>query len=132
MENKIVFDASAVLALLNREKGFEIVEHHLNDAVISSVNFSEVLTVANRSIFETDMEKTEGLKLLKNIFSHIIDFDTEQAIIAASLDKITKKHGLSLGDRACLALAKSKRLPVLTADKIWETIETEIQVNLIR
>lgn len=132
MENKIVFDASAVLALLNREKGFEIVEKHLNDAVISSVNFSEVLTVANRSIFETKEERAQGLKLIRNTFSHIIDFDSEQAIIAASFDEKAKKHGLSLGNRACLALAKSKNLPVLTADKVWKELDLKVKIQLIR
>mgnify|MGYP003386568297 CR=1 FL=1 len=132
MENKIVFDTSAVIALLNREEGFEIVAKRLSDAVISSVNFSEVLTVANRSIFDTEEEREEGLKLIKNTFPHIINFDSEQSIIAASFDKITKKHGLSLGDRACLALAESENLPVLTADKIWEELEIDVEVKLIR
>lgn len=132
MENKIIFDASVVLALLNKEKGFEVVEEHLNNAIISSVNFSEVLTVANRSIFETEEEKISGVKLIKDIFTHIIDFDSEQASIAASLDGITKKYGLSLGDRSCLALAKYKNFPVLTADKVWDKLELGVEVKLIR
>ncbi len=132
MQNKIVIDASAVLALLNRESGFEIVEKHLGNSIISSVNFSEVLTVAYREIFETEEERAEGLKLIKNTFTHIIEFDAEQAVIAASLDAVTKKCGLSLGDRACLALAKSKNLPVLTADKVWQDLTLDIKVQLIR
>lgn len=132
MKNKIVIDASAVMALLGREEGFEIVERHLNNAIISSVNFSEVLTVAYRELFETAEERAEGLKLIKNTFGHIIEFDQEQAIIAASFDKITKKYGLSLGDRACLALAKHKKLPVLTADKIWKKFDLGLKVQLIR
>ncbi len=132
MQSKIVIDASAVLALLNKESGFEIVEKHLGNAIISSVNFSEVLTVTFRDIFITDRERVEGLRLLKNTFSHIIEFDSEQATTAALLDSVTKKYGLSLGDRACLALAIQKKLPVLTADKVWEKLGLGVKVQLIR
>ncbi|NBV06300.1 MAG: PIN domain-containing protein [Proteobacteria bacterium] len=132
MHNKIVIDTSAVIALINREEGFEVVEKHIGNAIISSVNFSEVITVANRELFETEEERVEGLKLIRNTFSHIIEFDAEQAIIAASFDPLTKKYGLSLGDRACLALAQQQKLPVLTADKVWKELELGVEVQLIR
>lgn len=132
MHNKIVIDTSAVIALINKEEGFEVVEKHLGNAIISSVNFSEVITVVNRELFKTENERAEGLKLIKNTLSHIVEFDIEQAITAALLDSITKKHGLSLGDRACLALAKNQKLPVLTADKAWKEIEIGVRVQLIR
>ena len=45
---------------------------------------------------------------------------------------LTKKIGLSLGDRACITLAKLKELPVLTADKIWDTLDLNIKIELIR
>ena len=96
------------------------------------MNFSEVITVANRELFETEEERTEGLKLIRNTFSHIIEFDAEQAIIAASFDPLTKKYGLSLGDRSCLALAQQHKLPVLTADKVWKELELKINIQLIR
>lgn len=132
MHDKIVVDTSAVIALINREKGFEVVEKYVGNAVISSVNFSEVITVMNRELFKTEEERAKGLKLIKNTFSHIVEFDSEQAILAALLDSVTKKYGLSLGDRACLALAKHQKLPVLTADKIWRELDLEIKVKLIR
>lgn len=132
MHNKIVIDTSAVIALINREEGFEVVEKHIGNAIISSVNFSEVVTVANRELFETEEERAEGLKLIKNTFSHIIEFDAEQAIIAASFDPLTKKYGLSLGDRSCLALARNEKLPVLTADRVWKELNLGVKVQLIR
>jgi PIN domain nuclease of toxin-antitoxin system len=132
MLNKIVIDASAVIALLNQENGYEIVEKNLSNAIISSVNFSEVITVASRNIFEDETVLEEGIKLLKNTFTHIVDFDEDQACIAAILDKSTKEYGLSLGDRACLALAKDKNLPVLTADKVWKKLKVGVEVQLIR
>ncbi len=70
MHNKIVIDTSAIIALLNQEKGYEIVEKELGNAIISSVNFSEAITVANREIFESDKtSRIEGINLLKNTFS---------------------------------------------------------------
>ncbi len=126
--NKIVLDSSAILALLKMEEGNKIVAEKLDDAVISSVNFSEVLTVVARKGFG----QKEVIESLKNTFLHIVDFNSEQAIIAASLDKITRQYGLSLGDRACLALAKYKNCSVLTADKVWRDLELDIDVQLIR
>ena len=128
MTDKIVFDASAILALLKMEQGHEIVAENLERAIVSSVNFSEVVTVLARKGFWQE----QMIKSLKETFLHIEDFDTDQAIIAASLDEVTKLHGLSFGDRACLALAKSKNLPVLTADKVWKGLELGIEVLLIR
>ncbi len=128
MTNKIIFDSSAILALLNMERGHEIVAENLDRAIVSSVNFSEVITVLARK----GLGQERVIKSLKETFLHIEDFDTEQAIIAAKLDEVTRAHGLSLGDRACLALAKSKNLSVLTADKVWRELELSVKVQLIR
>lgn len=128
MSDKIVLDASAILALLKMEQGHEIVAQHLDNAIVSSVNFSEVVTVLARNGFGQE----EVIKSLKETFLHIEEFNTEQAIIAASLDEITRNHGLSLGDRACLALAKYKSLSVLTSDRVWEKLNLGIKVQIIR
>ena len=128
MTNKIIFDSSAILALLNMEQGHEIVAENLDRAIVSSVNFSEVITVLARK----GLGQERVIKSLKETFLHIEDFDTEQAIVAAKLDEVTRARGLSLGDRACLALAKSKNLSVLTADKVWKGLELSVKVQLIR
>lgn len=125
--DKVVLDASAILALLKMEQGHEIVAQHLDNAIVSSVNFSEVVMVLARNGFGQE----EVIKSLKETFLHIEEFNTEQAIIAASLDEITKEYGLSLGDRVCLALAKYKGLPVLTADIIWKELDF-VKIELIR
>ncbi len=131
MSNKIVFDASAIIALLELEEGWTIASENLNNAIVSTINLSEVMTVMNRKTNGQDVAG-EAFKLLQNTFPHIVDFNEEQAVIAASLDSVTKQYGLSLGDRACLALAKHKNLPVLTADKAWKQIESGVEVRLIR
>ena len=132
MTTKIVLDASSVIALINREKGCEIVEKYLEDSIISTVNFAEVIAVVNRELFKTEADRIEGLKLITDTLPQIIDFDVNQAIISGEFDSITKKYGLSLGDRACLALAKYKNIPVLTADKTWSKLNLGIKIKLIR
>jgi PIN domain nuclease of toxin-antitoxin system len=132
MTTKIVLDASSVIALINREKGCEIVEKYLEDSIISTVNFAEVIAVVNRELFKTEADQIEGLKLITDTLPQIIDFDVNQAIISGEFDSITKKYGLSLGDRACLALAKYKNIPVLTADKAWSKLNLGIKIKLIR
>ena len=128
MTDKIVFDASAILALLKMEQGHEIVAENLDRAIVSSVNFSEVVTVLARKGFGQE----EVVRSLKETFLNIEEFDTEQAIVSAQIDESTKAHRLSFGDRACLALAKSRNLPVLTADKIWQELDLGVEVQLIR
>ena len=100
----------------------------LNKAVMSSVNWTEVIQKAiarNISIDDLDNELAElGL----SFFS----FDNQQARIAGSLWQQTKELGLSLGDRACLALAIHLDLPVLTADKIWQQLDIGVSIQLIR
>ena len=128
MTNKIIFDSSAILALLNEETGKEIASENLDRAIVSTINITEVATVLIRK----GLNSKEIFNLLKETFLHIEDFDLEQSFIAASIDEVTKNRGLSLGDRACLALAKSKNLPVLTADKAWKELDIEVKIKLIR
>ena len=93
------------------------------------VNVSEVL-----KYFHDDREMT--LEQATIIFHHTgvktIPMDYQQAVIGAELRPITKAHGLSLGDRACLALAQIRTLPVLTADKAWAEVDIGIHIRMIR
>jgi PIN domain nuclease of toxin-antitoxin system len=125
---KIVFDSSAILALLKMESGHEIVSKNLEQAVVSSVNFCEVVSFLSKKTQKQD----EMIKFLTETFDCIEDFNIEQAIIAGSFINVTKDYGLSLGDRACLALAKYKNIPVLTADKAWSKLNLGIKIKLIR
>ncbi len=125
---KIVFDSSAILTLLKMESGHEIVSKNLEQAIVSSVNFCEVVSFLSKKTQKQD----EMIKFLTETFDCIEDFNIEQAIIAGSFTSITKDYGLSLGDRACLALAKYKNIPVLTADKAWSKLNLGIKIKLIR
>jgi PIN domain nuclease of toxin-antitoxin system len=123
-----VLDASALLALINKEKGQEKVEEILPFSIMSAINVSECAAILNENKFPE--EETENL--IKNLITEIIPFTEEQAFETAKLRKFTKSKGLSLGDRACLAVGKLKNLPVATADKVWESINCGVKINLIR
>ena len=124
MKTQIVLDTSAILALLAMEEGHEVVAENLENAVVSSVTFFEVL----ETLISKGLDYKEAAQSLKDTFPNIEQFNTEQVIIASSLNN----HKLSFGDRACLALAKSRNLPVLTADKIWKNLQLGINIKLIR
>lgn len=126
--NKIVLDASALLALLLEEPGNILVEKHIAFSMISAVNLSEVFaTLTTVGIPQSDLESLVG-----SLVPEIIPFDEKQAHSAAIMRKDTKQFGLSLGDRACLSLAKIKNVPVLTADKIWEKLKVGVEIKIIR
>jgi PIN domain nuclease of toxin-antitoxin system len=62
----------------------------------------------------------------------LVEFTTEQATIAAGLAQMTGAAGLSLGDRACLALARERRIPAMTADRAWNRLQLGIEIQTIR
>ena len=125
----VVLDASALLAMLHNEQGADKVEAALlNKAVISTVNWTEVIQKAIAKNIRVDDLDSELAAVGLSFFS----FDMQQAHIAGSLWQQTKALGLSLGDRACLALALHLDLPVLTADKIWQQLDIGVSILLIR
>jgi ribonuclease VapC len=124
----IVLDSSAVLAHLNREPGSERAAPLFGDALISAVNLSEVIAKL--------AERGASLGLIRSALSRyglqIAAFDEELAERTGALRAKTKAFGLSLGDRACLALAERFALPVLTADRTWKDLNLSIDVQLLR
>lgn len=129
MNKDVVLDASALIALFKKEKGAEVIEKYLPRAIMSAVNFSEVISVlANAGI-----DEEEAKILTTDVLKEIIPLDIEQAYLVAKLRPITKKYGLSLGDRSCLALAQIKKTTVITADKIWNNLQLNgINIEVIR
>ena len=132
--NKSVLGASAFLAYLRDEPGAEVVENALiNGCYISIINWVEVLSKIV-DLGESPEEIIKRLRdegLLQNSLE-IIACNEEDAITIAKFRVLTKSAGLSLGDRACLALGKRLNLPVLTADKVWTSLSLGITITLIR
>jgi len=128
--NKMVMDTSVLLAFLFNEKGASRVEALLNDGlgVISSVNYAELVS----KLVEKGMPLTEVQQVIDSLELEFVAQNKEQAIITGELRTVSKEFGLSLGDRACIAMAKEAQLPVLTADQVWQKLDVDVAIETIR
>ena len=125
---KNILDASAVLAVLNGEPGQKKVIPILAESAISSVNLTEVVA----KLLEAGMDEARARLAVSVLgIGEIVGFTEDLAWEAARLRPLTKQYGLSLGDRACLALAIKLKLPAVTADKEWSKLKL-CKVILIR
>lgn len=130
---KSVLDASAVLALLHDEEGAsEVVEAIADGATISTVNWAEVLSnVAADG--DDPQEVASRLHVAgKNVVLWVEALTAVDCVEVARLRPLTRARGLSLADRACLALAARLRIPALTADRQWARADTDAEIKLIR
>lgn len=125
---EVVIDASALLALLNGEPGADVVAEALPKGVISAVNLSEVVA----KLCEAGMPEKAIHRALRPLGLEIIPFDEEQAYQAGLLCVATQDMGVSLGDRACLGLAKMLGAMVLTADRTWAGLSVGATIKVIR
>jgi PIN domain nuclease of toxin-antitoxin system len=129
-----VFDASALLAYLHREPGAALVADAIAEgAAISTVNLAEALShLAAGGVDPVQAaEKLKQEGLLDGALT-VEPFTTADAIEAARLRPLTRSAGLSLGDRACLALARRLGAPALTADSAWADLALDVELRLIR
>ena len=124
----VVLDASAVLAVLNGEPGGDKVSGRMSGGLMSTVNAVEVGTRLVDAGMTPDIAN-EAIDLLGMM---IVDFDGELAAMATALRPATRKAGLSLADRACLALAAREGLLALTADQLWSSVDVGVEVEMIR
>lgn len=117
---KNVLDASAVLAVLNGERGEKKVIPLLAESAVSSVNLTEVAA----KLIEVGMDEGDAQLAVSVLgIGEIVDFTEDMAWEAARLRPLTRQHGLSLGDRACLALSIRLNVPAVTADKEWSKLK---------
>lgn len=123
-----VLDSSALIALALGERGGDTVAAHARNAAISAVNITEVL----QRLEEEGIGSEDALNLLGRLEVEIVPFTLDQARIAAELRRPTKHRGLSLGDRACLALTRERGSVVLTSDTAWDGLDVGIEIQLIR
>jgi PIN domain nuclease of toxin-antitoxin system len=124
----IVLDSSALLAMLFFEPGCERVAEFVPQSCMSTVNLAEVLGRLARDGRALD----QVLERLDRMGIAWVAFDREQAILTAALLPQTAPFGLSLGDRACLALARLRGLPAVTADRAWTRLDLGIPIEVIR
>jgi PIN domain nuclease of toxin-antitoxin system len=127
---KVVLDASALLALLQEEPGSDRVERRIarDTPHMSTVNLSEVVA----KLIQHGMPEQEARRAITPLDLEVHDFDQPAAWAAAALWPRTKAAGLSLGDRACLALAEALGAPALTSDRSWRSVAGRVRLVLIR
>lgn len=121
-----VLDSSAVLALILEEPGAERVVTYLPGAKLSAVNLGEVVA----KLRDLGMPEQTIEAILDGLQVDIRPHDRADALSAGFLRPATRAAGLSLGDRACLALAASLGLPAITADRSWQSIAAAIGVQV--
>jgi ribonuclease VapC len=129
--SRIVLDSSALLAILHQEPGAEIFTkqfHLLGNATMSAVNVAE----AYGKLVGRGMGPEDAWEAVIAPIPEILDFDEEQAKIAGWLQPQTRSLGLSLGDRACLALGIALKAPVYTADRAWKDLRLKLSIHVIR
>lgn len=124
----VVHDASSLLALAFDEPGSDLVRAALRGSFISSVNWSEVV----QKVRGKGGDVTQLRGLFEGLGVTVEPFRATTAELAASLHPVTRELGLSLGDRACLALGLEKRLTVYTADRAWRAADLGVVVQPIR
>jgi PIN domain nuclease of toxin-antitoxin system len=124
----VVLDASALLAVLNSETGADTVLAALSDAAISTVNYSEVL----KKTIERNAPTEPVLAFMNGWPIQIISFDEDLAASSAALYPVTKQHGLSFADLACLALGVQRNCKVLTSERRMGLVSLPIKVKVIR
>lgn len=132
--SSVVLDASALLAFLNEESGAEVVEQALGrGAWMSIVNWAEVISKAAEMGAEPARVREELIQMgVLGKALEIVALTDEDALEIARLRPATRTLGLSLGDRACLALGQRLGVPVLTADRLWSQVTLDLEVRLIR
>lgn len=128
MSDVFVLDSSAVICLIDEEPGAEIVDRLLSKSLISAVNVAEVVSkLQERGGSDKMIDDT-----LAEFEFETIDFDLDQAKRSGKLRNITRFKGLSLGDRACLALAASRNAIAVTTDKAWKDFDNIARIMLVR
>lgn len=123
-----VLDASAILALIRQEPGAETVADVIGKCIASTVNGCEAVA----KLVERGVPPETAEDIVFSLPFEMVDFDRRLAAAAGRMWLRGSEAGLSLGDRACLALAEATRLPAITADKQWRHFRSTVEIRYIR
>ncbi len=128
VSSAVVLDASALLALIFKEEGHDLVARRINSAAISSVNLAE----AASKMIDRGHAPDQVTFALSRARLRIVPFDADLAMASTMLRQGTRRFGLSLGDRACIATARALGVPAMTSDGQWAKLDLGIEIELIR
>jgi PIN domain nuclease of toxin-antitoxin system len=128
VDKTAVLDASAILAVIFAEPGSQIVAPLLQGALLSTVNLAEI----HSTLLLRGAGAAFSWSRVMSLGCNVCFFDDEQARVTAELIAKTRPYGLSLGDRACLALAIQSKATAYTTDRAWKNLALGIDVEVIR
>jgi PIN domain nuclease of toxin-antitoxin system len=123
-----VLDSSALLAVFLSEPGGELVLPILQGALLCTVNLAEVIT----RMIDFGAAAEHVRSRVESAQCEVCPFTGQQARTTAELRSITRPFGLSLGDRACLALTIERKATVYTTDRVWKNLNLGIEIEVIR
>jgi PIN domain nuclease of toxin-antitoxin system len=123
-----VLDAGAVLANILHEPGGDAVKATLRMSAISAVNYAEVIA----KLIEEGLSPREAIDTVEWLNCEVVEADKHRAILVGELHAETRRRGVSLGDRFCLALARERQVPLLTTDRRLAELDVGVEVRLIR
>ena len=127
--NSVVLDASVILAVIHQERGSEkITPDVLVRGIVSTVNLAEV----QGKLVKSGWSPSDAWEDANGLARSILPFTQDHARVAGNLIAETRSLGLSLADRACLALALDLKAPVYTADRSWKNLKLGLQIHVIR
>ena len=123
-------DSSAVIAVIRGEPGADKVTRHLRGGLLSTANYAEVVGV----LLRYGGTSADALAVMAELPIRLVALDEGLAFRVGELELATRHAGLSLGDRACLAVAQRFGVPAITGDRAWLKVTRElgIEVELIR
>ena len=123
-----VLDASAILAAFFDEPGADFVAERMSGALLSAVNYHEVVA----KLVDRGTPPDQILDIMSQLDVEVVPVDREQAAVAGLLRAETRAAGLSLGDRTCLALASAREATAVTTDRAWGNLAIKVQVEIAR
>ena len=123
----IVLDASALLCYAKQETGYLTIADRLPEAHISAINWSEVVQKA--LYYGLDITKLRFALLGIGLTIH--DYTVADAEQTAQLWQVGKPYGLSLADRACLALGIRLGYPIVTKDVTWTKVGLPLIIQVL-
>ena len=127
MDKAVVLDASALLALMRNEPGAAAVASCVSRAMICAINLAEVQS----ALVIAGLDEQTAWWHIEQLECESVPFDSNLARIAGGLVAATRRLGLSLSERACLALALDRQAPAYTTNPKWKDLPLEVSVVLV-
>ena len=124
----VILDASAIIAVFKGEPGAERVEEVAQAARLSALTIAEIATWLTMN----DVPADRAYIAMNQFRLTVEPFHHARALAAGFLAARTKHRGLSLADRACLALAVELKMPVMTGDRAWRDIDLGVEIRFFR